>query len=249
MMNLPNSPNFIEQYTWAEFVTSSELLCGQDWLSFGGEPRTRELLSQLNLQPGMRMLDIGCGCGGSAFFAAQNYGLLVDGLDAIARHIEQAIARATELELDQAVNFEQADIFQWRSHHQYDLVFSLDTFAHIHHKPHLLQVIKQCLKPGGILLFEDYCLGKPTLEMFDYAAKYDYDMIHIQQYCAYLRHAGFSIIAATDISDNLLQYSQAIYEKAQELDLQLWVEVLETRIKRILDKQHIFGRFHCQLND
>ena len=38
-------------------------------------------MNRLTLKPGMKVLDIGCGTGGSAFYMAKNYGVEVLGVD------------------------------------------------------------------------------------------------------------------------------------------------------------------------
>ena len=42
---------------------------------------TQNFMSKIRLSPGMRVLDIGCGTGGSAFYMAKNFGVEVLGVD------------------------------------------------------------------------------------------------------------------------------------------------------------------------
>ena len=42
-------------------------------MSVGGEVTTREFVAKLDLKPGMKVLDIACGTGGSAFFMARTF--------------------------------------------------------------------------------------------------------------------------------------------------------------------------------
>lgn len=53
-----------------------EAIFGRTYVSVGGETTTREFVAQLNLSPGMKVLDIGCGSGGSAFHMARRSGRL-----------------------------------------------------------------------------------------------------------------------------------------------------------------------------
>lgn len=41
----------------------------------------QDFLIKLELEPGQRVLDVGCGTGGSAFFMARQYGVYVHGID------------------------------------------------------------------------------------------------------------------------------------------------------------------------
>jgi len=59
------------QYT-RQGILRYEAIFGRTYVSVGGETTTSEFTSQLGLQPGMKVLDIGCGTGGSAFYMAHS---------------------------------------------------------------------------------------------------------------------------------------------------------------------------------
>ena len=50
-----------------------EAIFGRTYVSVGGEETTKDFCSKLCLTPGMKVLDIGCGTGGSAFYMARRY--------------------------------------------------------------------------------------------------------------------------------------------------------------------------------
>merc|ERR1712154_93866 len=52
-------------------ITRYEEIFGKTFVSVGGETTTREFVELLDLKPGMKVLDIGSGAGGSAFFMAR----------------------------------------------------------------------------------------------------------------------------------------------------------------------------------
>lgn len=58
-------------------------------------------MEQLDLKPGQKVLDIGCGTGGSAFFMARNYGVDVYGYDLSTNMI--GIAQDYRNEMEAAV--------------------------------------------------------------------------------------------------------------------------------------------------
>jgi ubiquinone/menaquinone biosynthesis C-methylase UbiE len=58
----------------------------------GGLDLTEELIGECHLQPGERVLDLGCGVGSTSRFMAQRWGVSVVGLDASARFLAEAEA-------------------------------------------------------------------------------------------------------------------------------------------------------------
>merc|ERR1711931_197326 len=68
------------QYT-RKGILRYEKIFGRTYVSVGGETTTKDFVDMLDLKPGMKVLDIGCGTGGSAFFMAREHGVQVLGLD------------------------------------------------------------------------------------------------------------------------------------------------------------------------
>ncbi len=69
----------------AQYATASilryETVYGEDFVSPGGREITIELVGGMKLAPESRVLDVGCGLGGSAFVMARDFNLRVDGID------------------------------------------------------------------------------------------------------------------------------------------------------------------------
>ena len=62
-------------------ILKYEQVYGEDFVSPGGKEMAREFIEKLKLQPNSKVLDVGCGLGGSAFLMAEQFGLSVDGID------------------------------------------------------------------------------------------------------------------------------------------------------------------------
>ena len=52
-------------------ITRYEEIFGKTFVSTGGKTTTEEFVAKLDLKPGMKVLDIGSGAGGSAFLMAR----------------------------------------------------------------------------------------------------------------------------------------------------------------------------------
>lgn len=64
------------------------------------EAKLELICSKLHLEPGMRLLDIGCGWGGLSQYAAERHGVKVTGISPAAEQVSMATARCAGLEVD-----------------------------------------------------------------------------------------------------------------------------------------------------
>jgi len=103
---------------------------------------------KLQLEPGMRLLDIGCGWGGLARYAAEHYGISVLGITVSRQQIDlgRRLSAGLPIELRYADYRELNEIF--------DRVVSVGMFEHVgrRHYREFFRACDRCLKPSGILL-------------------------------------------------------------------------------------------------
>ena len=88
------------------------------------------ICAKLGLEPGMRLLDIGCGWGGLARFAAERYGARVTGISPATRQVEVARRRCAGLNVD----IQQCDFRQVEG--RYDRIVSVGMLEHVGPKNH-----------------------------------------------------------------------------------------------------------------
>ncbi|MCC6259888.1 MAG: methyltransferase domain-containing protein [Anaerolineales bacterium] len=202
------------QYT-RESILKYEKIFGKNFVSTGGAESTREIIAMLNLKPGMKVLDIGSGLGGSAFMMAQEYGAQVHGLDLSHNMLDIAQERLHELNLEKQVSFEYGDFLESQIDAQYDVVYSRDAFLHIHDKAKLFQVIFKTLKPNGLLFFTDYCWGEGehSEEFLAYVAQRGYAMYTPKEYGEFIKAAGFKDVQALDKTKLFGDYLRLELEK------------------------------------
>jgi cyclopropane-fatty-acyl-phospholipid synthase len=103
---------------------------------------------KLSLEPGMRVLDIGCGWGGLARFAAERYGVSVTGITLSREQAALGCERATGLPVDLRVQ----DYREVTG--QFDRVVSIGCLEHIGHRNHrrFFEIIRSRLVRGGYAL-------------------------------------------------------------------------------------------------
>lgn len=108
---------------------------------------------KLGLQPGMRLLDVGCGWGGMVRHAAKNYGVSVLGVTLSAEQAKWARVRNTAEGLDNLVEVRHLD-YRDVTEKGFDAVSSIGLIEHIgvNNYPAYFRFLRSRLRPGGSLL-------------------------------------------------------------------------------------------------
>ncbi len=123
---------------------------------------------KLHLRPGQKILDIGCGWGGMAKFAAENYGVSVVGV---------TVSKA-QLALGQQLCAGLPVQLQFRDYRdiegEYDHVVSLGMFEHVGYKNYrtYMQVVHDHLKEGGLFLLHTIGKNASSKTLDPWFAKY-----------------------------------------------------------------------------
>ncbi len=101
---------------------------------------------KLALRPGMKVLDLGCGWGGFAKFAAESYGAEVVGYTVSKEQVALARTRCAGL----PVQIHLADYREARG--TYDAVVSIGLMEHVGYKNYVtyMELVERCLAPGGV---------------------------------------------------------------------------------------------------
>jgi cyclopropane-fatty-acyl-phospholipid synthase len=116
---------------------------------------------KLDLKPGMRLLDVGCGWGGMVMHAAKHYGVKALGVTLSKQQAEwaqQAIADAGLSDLAEVRFMDYRDVAETG----FDAVSSIGLTEHIgkQNLPSYFRFLNGKLRPGGRLL--NHCITRPT---------------------------------------------------------------------------------------
>jgi cyclopropane-fatty-acyl-phospholipid synthase len=134
------------------------------------------LLDRLQLKPGQRLLEIGCGWGSLAEIAARDYGVEVVGLTLSSEQKSFADARLKRAALDK-VSIQLTDYRDVEG--EFDAVASVEMVEAVgqDYWPAYLQTIARVLKPGGRAALQLISIRE---ELFDsYAASADFIQTYI----------------------------------------------------------------------
>lgn len=123
---------------------------GATSLAEAQEAKLSLVCRKLCLEKGMRVLDIGCGFGGFARFAAERHGVSVVGLTISERQLERGRRACQGL----PVELRLQDYRTLSGDGPFDAVVSIGMFEHVGPKNYAgyFDVVRRCLRPGGLFL-------------------------------------------------------------------------------------------------
>nr|KAG5713033.1 hypothetical protein BaRGS_021827 [Batillaria attramentaria] len=100
-----------QQYS-ANGILRYEKIFGRTFVSTGGLETTKEFVDMLKLRPGQKVLDVGGGIGGSAFYMAKEFGVKVVSIDLSSNMTQIGLERARELGMHAHGSIDEVYAFQ-----------------------------------------------------------------------------------------------------------------------------------------
>jgi len=134
------------QYSCAYFATGAETL------EEAQHNKKRHIAAKLLLEPGQKVLDIGCGWGGLALYLAQVADVEVTGLTLSVEQHKVAVERARAAGLADRVRFHLRDYREDSG--RYDRIVSVGMFEHVgvQHYREFFARVRAMLTDGGVCL-------------------------------------------------------------------------------------------------
>jgi len=132
------------------------------------EAKLKLICEKLQLSPGMRILDLGCGWGGFAKYAAETYGVEVVGVTIS----KEQVKLASEICRSLPITIELKDYRQVQG--KFDRVAGIGILEHVGYKNYrrFMEVVFEHLKEDGLCLLHSICNNKMELSGDPWVVKY-----------------------------------------------------------------------------
>jgi cyclopropane fatty-acyl-phospholipid synthase-like methyltransferase len=175
--------------------------------------RENELLVRgLDVSSRTRVLDVGCGVGGFAVWAAKTFGCRVTGITICADHVPLARRYARKRGVERLCEFLQMDMERLRFRDsRFDVVLNQESFCYSLNKGRYLSSVFDVLAPGGTWCCIDTYLAprQPTAD-FRRLRNAVYEGFQIPSFPSvkelerHLRTVGFVDVETVDVTKNVL---------------------------------------------
>lgn len=191
-----------------------------DEFRIGGREATIDLATLATLQPGLRVLDVGSGLGGSARYLATEHRCRVSGIDLTEEYVRAAKALAALVGLEHAVAFHKGSALALPfSDQSFDVVWTEHAQMNIADKPAFYREVARVLVTGGRLVFHDVFQGSGEPIYFPVPWANDASisfLVDVDAARAAICSAGFDILHWEDVTQPSLDWLMAMRARSQQ---------------------------------
>jgi len=139
---------------WGEHLHHGYWIRGDESKEVAQLQLVEHLAKLANVKPGCRVLDIGCGFGGSSLYLAKHYGASATGITISAVQVEMASRAAAKANL--VAKFLLMDAEDMHFSQPFDLLWSVESISHYQDPRNFFVSAAKFLRPGGAFALTDW---------------------------------------------------------------------------------------------
>jgi tocopherol O-methyltransferase len=182
----------------------------------------RVLADRVRIQPGERVLDAGCGVGGSSLWLATERSARVVGITLAARQVAMARSHAVRRGLTDRVHFDVADFTATPfPESSFDIVWAVESLCHAPRKAAFYQEAARLLRPGGRVVVADFIRTARPLDLTGEQLLHEWlegwavpDIDTSAEHLEHLAAAGFTDARLDDVTVHTRPSLRRLYRMA-----------------------------------
>lgn len=142
------------QSLWGEHIHHGYWIRGDESKETAQIQMIEHLAQLANMKTGLRVLDIGCGFGGTSVYLAREYGARATGITISPVQVQMAKDAAAKAKVDASFLLMDAENMQFAE--PFDLLWSVESISHYHDPRKFFASAAKLLKPGGSFALTDW---------------------------------------------------------------------------------------------
>jgi len=139
---------------WGIHVHHGYWRTGKESKGLAQEQLTEELAMRANIKQGARILDVGCGMGGSSLYLAGKFNAETVGITLSPVQAEIAAQAARKAGVNSTFIVMDAEKAKFAK--PFDVVWSIEAVSHLNHPENFFELCGRTLRPGGIIAVMDW---------------------------------------------------------------------------------------------
>jgi tocopherol O-methyltransferase len=201
------------------------------------------LAKRAGIVRGSRVLDVGCGVGGSSLWLARNLDCEVVGVTISPVQAEMATEKARKEGLDERARFEVLDANHLDVEPEsFDAVWVIECSEHLMDKARFIESCARALKPEGTLALCAWLAGEQAKATTEGAHLIEVvcdgmlcpSLASLQDYVEWMRDSGFDEIEAEDITGNVEETWRRCAALARRPEIKALLMVSDARTRRFV---------------
>lgn len=202
--------------------------------------RENEVLAEwAGIRASDRVLDAGCGVGGSAIYLGRTIGCRVLGITLSPSQVQTAMRNAERSKVSGLVGFEVRDfVATGLPDASFDVVWAIESVCHAERKSDFLREAHRLLRPGGRLIVADGFALKNELSLDEAALMQSWldgwrvpAIATVEHFRSDIRAAGFDVAREQDATQNVLPSSKRLFRLAHLRHAEYLLYALRLRSK------------------
>ncbi|AOZ13051.1 SAM-dependent methyltransferase [Pseudomonas lundensis] len=201
---------------------------GEESLEEAQQAKFRHLCRKLRLKPGEYLLDVGCGWGGLARFAAREFGVKVFGITLSKEQLALAKERVKAQGLQDKVDLQLLDYRDLPQDGRFDKIVSVGMFEHVGHANlrEYCQILFNAVREGGLVMNHGITakhtdgrqVGRGAGEFIERYVFPNGELPHLSMMSAEISEAGLEVV---DVESLRLHYARTLEHWSQRLEQNL----------------------------